>query len=186
MLYTDGQRCCNKMLPLSKYCYSHVCNDPEQHLFSICMYKYMNGKKCTEPSSSFSSTCYHHRTLPINESYKKSFDLFQSAKQRCENRKRKLLEKEREKKEPARAKRSSARLKECAHEETRTHTDKKTTHEIQNECNIFEKGLFQYSSKSSDDQGEVAKSNADKLSIKLDSSPHGKKCTFLNEADGIS
>ena len=113
MLHIDGHRCFNKMLPLSKFCYNHVCNDPEQQLFSICSFKFSNGKKCTEPANTFSSSCHLHNTLSFNKSYKKSVDIFQNAKQRYENRKRKMVGKEREKKEP-RTKRSSARLKECS------------------------------------------------------------------------
>jgi len=113
MFYADGHRCYNKMLPLSKYCYNHVTNDLDQHLFSTCSFKFQDGKRCTEPASTFSSSCLLHPSLLSNKSYEKAFDIFQNAKQRCENRKRRILEREREKREP-RVKRSSARLKECS------------------------------------------------------------------------
>jgi len=114
----DGQRCQNKMLPSSKFCYNHVTQDGDQHLFCACSFKYENGTRCSEPATTFTSFCHLHPQLLREKPYEKSFNLFQNAKQRCENRKRKILEKERLRGEP-RVKRSSARLKECSGDVTK-------------------------------------------------------------------
>ena len=112
----DGQRCNNRLLPLTRYCHTHILHDSEQYLFTTCTFKYIDGKKCIEPASSLSSACNIHQTLSAEEKYKKTMELFASAKQRAENRKRRMIGKEREKeKKEARAKRSSTRLKEGAH-----------------------------------------------------------------------
>ena len=114
---SEGQRCQSKMLPSSKFCYNHVTCDMEQQLFNNCSLKYENGTRCSQPAHPLSHRCHLHPTLHAETSYEKSFTLLQSAKQRCENRKRKIMERERLKGEP-RVKRSSARLKECSSDTT--------------------------------------------------------------------
>ena len=67
----NSQRCINKVLPFSKYCYVHILNDPDQYLYISCVNQKNKNftEQCPNPVEGFlkKTACRNHNLFLSND-----------------------------------------------------------------------------------------------------------------------